>query len=111
MKLAPWREIATLHPDVAAGRYRQAGFAADLPLLLSAKAEAGYQDPAEFFARTYLTKGMRLLISLAVTLVVVVVGTYGVVSRDRDEGAKDEGRGGAGKAVVKFCQLREGCRD
>jgi predicted AAA+ superfamily ATPase len=51
MSLKPWREVATPHTDVAAGRYRQAEFAADLAQVLSGKAEAEYQDPAEFFAR------------------------------------------------------------
>jgi predicted AAA+ superfamily ATPase len=70
----PWREVATPHPDVATGRYRQAEFAADLAQVLSGKAEAEYQDPAEFFARTYLTEGMRLLLTSAVRR---VAGTGG----------------------------------
>lgn len=66
MTLKPWREVITPHRDVAAGRYQQAEFAADLAQVLSGKAEAEYQDPGEFFARTYLTDGMRrLLISTA----------------------------------------------
>ena len=57
--LRPWREVARPHPDVAAGRYRQAEFAADLSQVARGRAEAEYQDPIEFFARTYLTGGMR----------------------------------------------------
>ena len=57
--LRPWREVAIPHPDVAAGRYRQAEFAADLSQVARGRAEAEYQDPIEFFARTYLTVGMR----------------------------------------------------
>ena len=57
--LRPWREVARPHPDVAAGRYRQAEFAADLSQVARGRAEAEYQDPIEFFARTYLTEGMR----------------------------------------------------
>ena len=57
--LRPWREVAKPHPDVAAGRYRQAEFAADLSQVARGRAEAEYQDPIEFFARTYLTGGMR----------------------------------------------------
>ncbi len=57
--LRPWREVAIPHPDVAAGRYRQAEFAADLSQVARGRAEAEYQDPIEFFARTYLTEGMR----------------------------------------------------
>ena len=57
--LRPWREVARPHPDVAAGRYRQAEFAADLSQVARGRADAEYQDPVEFFARTYLTDGMR----------------------------------------------------
>ena len=58
-ELRPWREVARPHPDVAAGRYRQAEFAADLSQVVRGRADAEYQDPVEFFARTYLTEGMR----------------------------------------------------
>jgi hypothetical protein len=86
--LKPWREVATPHTDVAAGRYRQAEFAADLAQVLSGKAEAEYQDPAEFFARTYLTEGMRLLLTSAVRR---VAGTGGepVVQLKKLAGAVD----------------------
>ena len=60
--LRPWRDIARPHPDVAAGRYRQAEFAADLSQVVRGTAEVEYQDPEEFFARTYLTEGIRGLL-------------------------------------------------
>ena len=60
--LRSWREIARPHPDVAAGRYRQAEFAADLSQVARGTAEVEYQDPTEFFARTYLTEGIRGLL-------------------------------------------------
>ena len=60
--LKSWREVARPHPDVAAGRYRQAEFAADLAQVVNGTAEAEYQDPVEFFSRTYLTEGMRGLL-------------------------------------------------
>ncbi|MYI20343.1 MAG: ATP-binding protein, partial [Acidimicrobiia bacterium] len=60
--LTPWREIITPHADVAAGRFDQAEFAADLFEVLQGTAEAEYQDPREFFARTYLTQGLRDLL-------------------------------------------------
>lgn len=66
MSLKPWRDVAVPHPDVAAGRYRQAEFAADLAQVLAGKAEPEYQDPVEFFARTYLTHGMTKLLTAAV---------------------------------------------
>ena len=63
--LRPWREVARPHPDVAAGRYRQAEFAADLSQVARGTAEVEYQDPVEFFARTYLTEGIRGLLAQA----------------------------------------------
>ncbi len=63
--LRPWRDVARPHPDVAAGRYRQAEFAADLSQVARGTAEVEYQDPVEFFARTYLTEGMRGLLVAA----------------------------------------------
>ena len=58
MPLTPWREIVTPHPDVASGRYQQAEFAVNLAEVTGEIAEPEYQDPTEFFARTYLTEGM-----------------------------------------------------
>lgn len=55
----PWRQIAEPHPDVAQGKYRQAEFAADLSQVLRGTAMPEYQDPVEFYARTYITDGMR----------------------------------------------------
>ena len=60
--LRSWRDVAQPHPDVAAGRYRQAEFAADLSQVARGTAEVEYQDPVEFFARTYVTTGMRELL-------------------------------------------------
>lgn len=65
MSLSPWRDIATPHPDVATGRYHQAEFAADLAQVLSGKAEPEYQDPVEFFSRTYLTEGISRLLQVS----------------------------------------------
>lgn len=62
MPLTPWREIVTPHPDVASGRYQQAEFAVNLAEVTGETAEPEYQDPTEFFARTYLTEGMRHLL-------------------------------------------------
>ena len=66
MALSPWREIVTPHPDIATGRYHQAEFAANLGEVIAGKADAEYQDPIEFFARTYLTVGMQRLLATAV---------------------------------------------
>ena len=62
----PWREVVTPHPDVASGGYEQAEFAADLAQVVAGAADLEYQDPREFFARTYLTEGMKRLLVTAV---------------------------------------------
>ncbi len=60
--LKAWREIVSPHPDVANGRYLQAEFAADLSQVLAGTAEIEYQDPVEFFRRTYLTQGLEQML-------------------------------------------------
>src|SRR5437870_1909144 len=65
MSLKPWRQVAIPHVDVSAGRYQQAEFAADLAQVLQGRAEVEYQDPIEFFARTFVTQGMRALLVIA----------------------------------------------
>ena len=66
MPLTPWREIVTPHRDIATGRFHQAEFAANLGEVIAGDADAEYQDPIEFFDRTYLTEGMRRLLATAV---------------------------------------------
>ena len=61
--LTPWREIITPHADVAAGRFEQAEYAADLALVADGGAEPEYQDPHAFYARTYITQGLRDLLT------------------------------------------------
>jgi predicted AAA+ superfamily ATPase len=63
--LSPWRSLIDPHPDVAAGRYQQAEFAADLAQVLRGEASSEYQVQTEFFSRTYLTEGLRLLLETA----------------------------------------------
>lgn len=60
--LKPWREVITPHPDVASGRYQQAEFAADLWLVYRGEADREYQNPVEFFRRTYLTESLKRLL-------------------------------------------------
>ncbi len=64
--LRPWREVVTPHPDVASGRYQQAEFAADLWQVYLGEASSEYQDPVEFFRRTYLTDNLKRLLVKAV---------------------------------------------
>lgn len=63
--IKPWREVITPHPDVAAGQYTHAEFAADLHYVAHGDAETDYVDPAQFFRRTYVTEGLRDLINRA----------------------------------------------
>ncbi len=64
--LKPWREVIAPHPDVASGRYQQAEFAADLRQVYLGEAAPEYQDPVEFFRRTYLTDNLKRLLVNAV---------------------------------------------
>lgn len=61
--LSPWRQVIQPHPDVATGRYTQAEFAADLSQVLAGIAQSEYQEPIEFFRRTYLTDGLLALLA------------------------------------------------
>jgi predicted AAA+ superfamily ATPase len=66
MSLKPWREIAKPHKDVLEGTFQQSEFAADISLVASGKASEEYQDAEKFFARTFITEGMRLLLTSVV---------------------------------------------
>ena len=61
--LKSWREIITPHPDVASGEYMQAEFAADLAQVHRGEGSDEYRDPQEFYRRTFLTVGLRDLLS------------------------------------------------
>jgi hypothetical protein len=63
--LKPWREIVTPHDDVASGRYQEAEFAADLWQVHLDEGSDEYRDPTEFFRRTYLTEGLKQLLTNA----------------------------------------------
>jgi predicted AAA+ superfamily ATPase len=65
--LQSWREVVTPHPDVASGRYQQAEFAADLWQVYLDEGSDEYRDPTEFFRRTYLTEGLKQLLTNALT--------------------------------------------
>ena len=61
--LPPWRSVVTPHPDVASGRYQQAEFAADLWQVYLKEGSDEYKDPVEFYQRTFLTEGLRTLLT------------------------------------------------
>ena len=64
--LPPWREVLRPHDDVARGNFRAAEFAADLAMVARGEGDPEYTDPVEFFRRTFLTGGLRDLITRAV---------------------------------------------
>ncbi|MDC0992039.1 Swt1 family HEPN domain-containing protein [bacterium] len=60
--LISWRDIIEPHPDVAAGTFAQAEFAADLAKVHRGDGGPEYGDPRQFFQRTYLTEGLQSLL-------------------------------------------------
>lgn len=65
-ELPTWRDVLKPHPDVASGQYNNAEFAADLyAVAVQQNATKEYQDPVEFFRRTYLTDGLKDLLRRA----------------------------------------------
>lgn len=60
--LRPWREVIQPHEDVASGSFQLAEFAANLREVHGGTARDEYGNPAEFFQRTHLTRGLRTLL-------------------------------------------------
>jgi predicted AAA+ superfamily ATPase len=63
--LKPWREVIRPHADVASGNFSASEFAADLYFVSHGEGSREYVDPVEFFRRTYLTEGLKDLLSRA----------------------------------------------
>jgi predicted AAA+ superfamily ATPase len=61
--MKPWREIAVPHRDVLEGTFQQSEFAADITAVHTGKASREYQEAVAFFDRTFITEGMRLLLT------------------------------------------------
>jgi len=66
MTIKPWREIAVPHQDVLKGTFQESEFAADISQVHQGKATPEYQDASQFFARTYITEGIALLLDTVV---------------------------------------------
>lgn len=64
--LPAWRDVVEPHDDVARGTFELAQFAADLRQVHQGLAGPEYGDPAEFFGRTFLTRGLRYLLEQAI---------------------------------------------
>jgi hypothetical protein len=63
--LPAWRDVITPHDDVAKGSYQKAEYAADLWRVHKGGATQEYQDPEQFFRRTFLTKSLTGLLANA----------------------------------------------
>jgi predicted AAA+ superfamily ATPase len=63
--LKPWPEVALPHPDVIANRFKEAEFAADLFAVDAGHASESYATPAQFFAMTFLTEGLKRVLASA----------------------------------------------
>jgi predicted AAA+ superfamily ATPase len=61
--MKPWREVTVPHRDVLEGTFQQSEFAADITAVSTGKATKEYQDASAFFERTFITEGMRLLLT------------------------------------------------
>src|SRR5262249_29665489 len=61
-RLRPWVEVALPHPDVIANRFKEAEFAADLFAVDADLASDDYADPRDFFAKTFLTEGIKRIL-------------------------------------------------
>lgn len=57
-----WFDITTPHEDIRNGNFDQSIFAADLGDVVAGQAPADYNDPYEFYKKTYLTDGLANLI-------------------------------------------------
>jgi predicted AAA+ superfamily ATPase len=64
--LPAWRDVVEPHDDVARGTFELAQFAADLRQVHQGIASPEYGNPAEFFGRTYLTRGLRYLLEQSI---------------------------------------------
>lgn len=62
MTTPPWHQLNHLRGDVRSGTLTLAEFAADLNAVRTGDAPLVYRDPAEFFARTYPTFNMKVLV-------------------------------------------------
>ena len=61
--LRSWRDVVIPHRDVASGQFKAADFAADLFMVHTGRSDVEYDDPREFFKRTYLTAGLAELLT------------------------------------------------
>ncbi|MDV6373666.1 DUF499 domain-containing protein [Deinococcus arenicola] len=65
--LKAWRDVIIPHADVREGKFLAAEFAADLAQVYKGDASAEYGEPRAFFNRTFVTAGLRDLLTNALT--------------------------------------------
>ena len=58
-----WKELIEPHEDVLRGTFKQSEFAADLTQVRDNKASPEYQQAQKFYQRTFVTEGLRLLLT------------------------------------------------
>ncbi|RVA96637.1 ATP-binding protein, partial [Mesorhizobium sp. M7A.F.Ca.US.006.04.2.1] len=63
--LKPWIDVALPHPDVIANRFKEAEFAADLFAVDAGYAGEGYATPNSFYGITFLTEGLKRVLTTA----------------------------------------------
>ena len=63
--LKPWIDVALPHPDVIANRFKEAEFAADLFAVDAGYAGEGYATPSAFYGITFLTEGLKRVLTTA----------------------------------------------
>ena len=61
--LKPWYAVATPHEDIRAGRLAEAVFAANIWAVVQKTAPEVYLDPEQFYQKTYMTVGLRTILS------------------------------------------------
>ena len=62
-RIAPWREVARPHADIILGRFDPSVFAVNIYAVYKGMAPPDYQNPDRFFAKTFLTRGLKDLIT------------------------------------------------
>lgn len=61
-RMAPWREVARPHADIIQGRFDPSVFAVNIYAAYKGRAPPDYQIADRFFAKTFLTRGLKDLI-------------------------------------------------
>lgn len=102
--LKPWIEVALPHPDVIANRFKEAEFAADLFAVDAGHAGEGYASPVAFYGMTFLTEGLKRVLTTAVQ-------RLGGAGGDPVIGLQTAFGGGKTHTMLAVYHLVKHCRD